>query len=211
MRSPFSKKPDVSYEFLTREQPLFVLIYQQIVQDYVVLQKAIYREMRPLERFGVFYLPWINLLAIPWLFTRFQQSGLTSQFLIENWLSFLMLAALSNFLYQQRRNKRMFIRFVQNYPHRALFVYKSGCLLFASDEQGNILEPPVLLYRSLWRDMKSYENSPERAIIVDKRNYAILISNRITACSCDVHEASQILDNLLAPSSKPNMPPIAEP
>jgi len=209
MKNPLSKPKLLPAEFYGGK-PLFILVYRQTPEDYVALRRVIFKRMRPLELLSNRYFPWINLIALPWLWSQFQTKGWTWQTLRDSFLPLLMLLALAYFLWEQWRGKRAFVRGTQIYPYRALIVFDFGCAIFASDEKGNLSTPQRWLYHTFWKDIAHFDNASERAILISKKHYGVLISNKISACSCDVAQASRILNELLARPVQ-QFAPIAEP
>ena len=210
MKNPFSKKVAAPAEFSSQEPARFIVVYRQTAEDFDTLRRETFEQMRPLQRIGARYLPWVNLLALPWIFQQIQRFGWSRAALDHSWLSLLMLGALGYFLYDRRRGKKNFERFARLYPYRAFVAFSYGYILLASDEKAQVLDPPILLHRALWREIGIYRNTPEHAILLNRRFAGILVSNQIIACSCEIARASQMLDELLAPSI-PSGPPIAEP
>jgi len=209
MKNPFSKPKHLPTQF-HGVKPLFLLVYQQTPEDYALLRRAIFKRMRPLELLSNRYFIWVSLIALPWLWSQFQKMGWTWQTLQNNLPSLLMLVSLLYFLWEQWRAKQAFLRGIKLYPHRAFAVYDFGCVLFASDEKGNLTAPPRWLYCALWKDLVYSNNTGERLILIGQKHRGVLISNKISACSCDIAQASRILDELLARPAQ-QYAPIAEP
>lgn len=209
MKNPFRFQPHSPHAFANEPQK-FVLVFQQLRDDYSPLRRAAFCSMRPLERLCAWLFPLLCVIQIPWLWSQIQITGWTFLWLENNWFSLVILALLGHSIVQELRARQHFFRFVERFPHRTLVVFPSGCVVFASDERGQGAQPPLTFFCAPWTEIIGYSNTYERAILVAKGQHAVLISNRISACSCEVAQASRILDEMLAPPIK-NGAPIAEP
>ncbi len=207
--TPKPKPQTMPREFASEPQT-FVLVFRQAREDYIPLRRMVFRAMRPLERLSAWFFPFLCAIQIPWLWSQIQTTGWPFLSLKNNWFSLVILALLGHSIVQELRARQQFFRFVEKFPHRTLVVFPSGCVVFASDERGQHTQPPMTFFSSLWKDVVASSNTHARAILVGQDSHAILISNRICACSCEVAQASRLLDELLAPPVK-NSAPIAEP
>jgi len=210
MKNPFRPKPRPVPDVLRQEEALFVLVFEQKGEDYRVLRHSVSRATRPLIKVGMWLSPLLLLLQLPWLWSQIQITGWTLATLGNNWLAPLLAFSPGYILWQRWNERRRFIAFAKRFPFRTLIAFPSGCGLFVSNERGELLQPPMTVFFTLWKDVIFHSNTDERAIIIAKGPWGILISNRIFRCSIDVAESSRILDGLLAPPAT-NSAPIAEP
>ena len=212
MKISFSKTKEVPApaEFHSSEAPLFHLVYEQKPEDYAVIRKEIIGQMSLLQRLGALYFPWIGALVLPLIILQIRRTGYAMPSWDELWPLLLMAGSLIYYLYSLKRIKSKYRQAVERYPYRAFVVYSYGCGILAADAQSNLVLPPVLLYRALWKDIVKSANTSEYAILINKKQMGVLVSNRILSCSCEVSQASRILDEMLSPAPSA-APPIAEP